>query len=369
MSHININKKVVGGALCVVLLSGVFGYVGASFSNSGSQTSDVTITQVTGKTDSSDSSVTDYSDIASKCGPSVVEISTESVSSGNSPFGQYVSEGAGSGIVFSSDGYIVTNYHVIEGASTIKVQTTDGTSYDASVVGGDEDSDLAVLKIDAEGLTAVTVGDSDSLEVGDAAIAIGNPLGELGGTVTTGIISALDREITIDDVTMTLLQTDAAINPGNSGGGLFDANGNLIGIVNAKESQTGVEGLGFAIPINDALDTIEEIIENGSVSSENKAALNVSLSDSTSSSSYYFNDSTEEGCYIVQIVEGGAADQAGLEANDRIVKFDGEEITSSSQVKSIISKHKVGDEVEIVVERDGKEVTKTVTLQSASLNE
>src|SRR5699024_342301 len=151
-------------------------------------------------------------------------------------FQQYVSSGAGSGVILTQDGYIVTNHHVIEDANSITVRTRSGDEYNASLVGSDEQSDLAVLKIDATGLTPAVLGDSTTLEVGELAIAIGNPLGELGGSVTSGIISALDREMTIDGQTMTLLQTDAAVNPGNSGGGLFNANGDLIGIVNAKSS-------------------------------------------------------------------------------------------------------------------------------------
>lgn len=355
-------SKLIPAAICIVLLSGVFGYTGASLATRSSSSSGVTVNQVSGKVNSS-SEINDYSDLASKCGPSVVEITTSSSSYYSNG---YVEQGAGSGVIISEDGYIVTNNHVIDGASTISVTTTDGTSYDASVIGADSDSDLAVIKIDASGLTPATYGDSDSLEVGDAVIAIGNPMGNLGGTVTSGIISALDRQVEVEGTTMNLLQTDAALSPGNSGGGLFDANGNLVGIVNAKESSTNAEGLGFAIPINGAIDVIEELISNGKVT--NKAALNVSLYDyNNESSNYYISDSdAKSGVYIVQIVEGGACDQAGLQQSDRIVKFDGEDIESSSDVKAILKKHDVGDKVEIVVERDGKEITKTVTLQEAS---
>ena len=163
--------------------------------------------------------------VVEQCANSVVEIQTESVTNGSNPFQQYVSSGAGSGVILTQDGYIVTNHHVIEDANSITVRTRSGDEYNASLVGSDEQSDLAVLKIDATGLTPAVLGDSTTLEVGDLAIAIGNPLGELGGSVTSGIISALDREMTIDGQTMTLLQTDAAVNPGNSGGGLFNANG------------------------------------------------------------------------------------------------------------------------------------------------
>ena len=351
--------------ICAIL-SLVIGFGGAMIamkittgSNSG-----VTIVQQSGNSSASNT-INDVSDIASKCGPSVVEIETEYVSSGNSMFGQYVSTGAGSGVIISEDGYIVTNNHVIEDATSILVRTTDGTEYDATLIGTDSQTDIAVIKINETGLVAATFGDSDSLEVGDGVVAIGNPLGELGGTVTTGIISALERQILVEDEIMTLLQTDAAINPGNSGGGLFDASGNLVGIVNAKESSTGIEGLGFAIPINSAIEVINELIENGAVT--NRPDLNVTLYDYTARSSYYYSrNSYESGCYIVQIVYGGAADEAGLQQNDRIVEFDGESISSSAQVKAILRKHAIGDTVDITVDREGEEISTTVTLQSSA---
>ena len=345
----------------IILLSGIVGF-GAGYAGSHlSNNANVTIQQQTNKSNSGTVQVSDVSDIVEKCKDSVVEITTESVSSGNSIFGQYVSQGAGSGVIISKDGYIVTNNHVVSGATSLKVTTTDGTEYDASVVGKDSQTDLAVIKVDANNLQAATLGDSDILQVGDPAIAIGNPLGELGGTVTTGIISATDRQITIDDETMTLLQTDAAINPGNSGGGLFNADGNLIGIVNAKESSTGIEGLGFAIPITPAQDIITELMENGSVTS--RPALNVSLYDYTSKNQGQYSKYAD-GCYIVQIVKNGAADKAGLKQNDRILSFDGEQIQSTSDVKNVLKKHKIGDTVKMVVERDSKKITVKITLQA-----
>lgn len=363
-------KQVIILVLVCAVLSGVLGFAGGYMATGLHNSSGLTVNQVTGTTKGS-SKANDVSSIASKAGPSVVEIKTEAASNGNSIYGQYISEGAGSGVIFSKDGYIVTNNHVVSDASSITVTTTDGKSYDATLVGADSDTDLAVLKIDASNLTPVTLGDSSKLEVGDVAVAIGNPLGELGGTVTEGIISALDRQITIDNTTMTLLQTDASISPGNSGGGLFDANGNLIGIVNAKyssssSSSTGsVEGIGFAIPINNITDVINELIKNGKVT--NRAALNVSLYDYTKdSSNYYLGKDQKEGCYIVQVVNNGAADKAGLKEGDRIVKIDGTSISSSSEAKAVIQKHKPNDKVEIVVERDGKEITKTVTLGSST---
>ena len=359
-TYVPVRNKIIT-TVGIILLSGVVGF-GAGYAGSHlSNNANVTIQQQTNKSNSGTVQVSDVSDIVEKCKDSVVEITTESVSSGNSIFGQYVSQGAGSGVIISKDGYIVTNNHVVSGATSLKVTTTDGTEYDASVVGKDSQTDLAVIKVDANNLQAATLGDRDNLQDGDPAIAIGNPLEAQGGTVTTGIISATDRQITIDDETMTLLQTDAAINPGNSGGGLFNADGNLIGIVNAKESSTGIEGLGFAIPITPAQDIITELMQNGSVTS--RPALNVSLYDYTSNNQGQYSK-YKDGCYIVQIVKNGAADKAGLKQNDRILSFDGEQIQSTSDVKNVLKKHKIGDTVKMVVERDSKKITVEITLQA-----
>ncbi len=212
--------------------------------------------------------------VADSASNSVVEIVTEAVT--KSQFMQdMVTEGAGSGVIVTTDGYIVTNNHVIEGASKITVTTKDGTSYEGTLVGTDSESDVALVKINATNLQPAVMGDSDALAVGQDAIAIGNPLGELGGTVTEGIISALDREITLDGETMNLLQTSAAINPGNSGGGLFNSDGELIGIVVAKSSGADVEGLGFAIPINDVKSVVESLQTDGYV--KGRASLGVTL--------------------------------------------------------------------------------------------
>ncbi len=290
--------------------------------------------------------------VVEQCANSVVEIQTESVTNGSNPFQQYVSSGAGSGVILTQDGYIVTNHHVIEDANSITVRTRSGDEYNASLVGSDEQSDLAVLKIDASGLTPAVLGDSTTLEVGDLAIAIGNPLGELGGSVTSGIISALDREMTIDGQTMTLLQTDAAVNPGNSGGGLFNANGDLIGIVNAKSSGENVEGIGFAIPISTATDIIDELIANGEVTSRPTLGVSLYNVEDEMTASQLGVDST--GVYIVQIVDGGAADNAGLRSGDRIVSVDGSEVSSASDVRAALNKHKIGESISITVERNGQ---------------
>ena len=290
--------------------------------------------------------------VVEQCANSVVEIQTESVTNGSNPFQQYVSSGAGSGVILTQDGYIVTNHHVIEDANSITVRTRSGDEYNASLVGFDEQSDLAVLKIDVTGLTPAVLGDSTTLEVGDLAIAIGNPLGELGGSVTSGIISALDREMTIDGQTMTLLQTDAAVNPGNSGGGLFNANGDLIGIVNAKSSGENVEGIGFAIPISTATDIIDELIANGEVTSRPTLGVSLYNVEDEMTASQLGVDST--GVYIVQIVDGGAADNAGLRSGDRIVSVDGSEVSSASDVRAALNKHKIGESISITVERNGQ---------------
>lgn len=299
----------------------------------------------------------DVKTVAQNCAPSVVEIKTEAVST-HSFFSNAISSGAGSGVILSTDGYIVTNHHVIEGANKVTVTTSEGKSYEAKLIGTDQTSDLAVIKIEAENLPAAIQGSSGSLVVGDTAIAIGNPLGELGGTVTNGIISALDREVTIDNETMHLLQTNAAINPGNSGGGLFNAKGELIGIVNAKSSGEDVEGLGFAIPIDRAKPIIENLMENGYV--KDRAALGVSLAASTNP-----YDSSET-VYIASLVKGGAAEQAGLKAGDQILKIDDTEITSVSQVKEIVTSHKAGEQIKVTVLRSHSIKEVNVVLQESS---
>ena len=348
-------KKLLSCVL-VVVLSGAFGFCGSLLANHFNQSSGINIQQYNGDYNGKIEAI-DVSDIAKKCLPTVVEIRTET--SAEIPFQQIVSEGAGSGVIVSKDGYIITNHHVIDHASNIHVLVSNGQSYQAKVLGADPQTDLAIIKIDATDLPTATVGDSTKLEAGDTAIAIGNPLGSLGGTVTTGIISALNRQIEIDGEIMTLLQTDAAINPGNSGGGLFDAHGNLIGIVNAKQAGD-VEGIGFAIPISDALPVLDDLAKHGHVT--NRPALNLSLSDFSSGSF----PGVKSGVYIVQIVPGGAADKAGLKEGDRIISIDGKDIPDSIEVEQIVKKHNVGDKLQILVDRNGKEIEKTVTLNEAN---
>jgi len=310
---------------------------------------------------------TDISSVVDKCANSVVEITIETQST---LYGYYTykAEGNGSGVIISNDGYILTNNHVISGASNIKVRLRDGTEYDATLIGKDSKTDIAIIKIDAKNLTPATLGNSDSLVVGELAVAIGNPLGQLGGTVTDGIISALEREIKLDNSTMNLIQTNAAINPGNSGGGLFNANGELIGIVVAKSSGVDVEGLGFAIPINDVKGVINDLLENGYAS--NRAFLGVSLRDASYSNnnggiwSMYsmFMQNISYGAAIDSIVEGSPAEKAGLKKDDIIVSVDNEVISSASDVTSKISTYNVGDKITIGIIRDNRTMNIDVTL-------
>ncbi len=297
--------------------------------------------------------------IAEKAAPSVVEIITESVQTGNT-MSQYISSGAGSGVIISENGYIITNNHVINGATKVTVTTTDGTAYDATIVGLDEDLDVALLKVDASDLTAANISSSENLVVGQDVVAIGNPLGQLGGTVTNGIISALDRSITIDDTTMNLLQTNAAINPGNSGGGLFDASGNLIGLVVAKYSDEEVEGLGFAIPIDDIVEVLDDLKNHGYVTG--RASLGVSLLDINSQQMAWMYRVNRLGVYVYSVVENSAADKAGLRSGDLLLTFNSADVESSDTVAEEMAKLSVGDVIEVKILRNNHEQTLSLTI-------
>lgn len=303
------------------------------------------------------------SGIVSHIEDSVVAITTEGVST-NPFYQQYVTQGAGSGVVLSADGYIVTNYHVISGANTVTVTLNDGTTYDATVVGYDEANDIAVVKVNATGLTPAVLGDSTALAVGDYVLAIGNPLGTLSGTVTDGIISALSRSITIDGNSMTLLQTSAAVNPGNSGGGLFNAAGELIGIVNAKSSSdssgNSIDNIGFAIPINSVKAIIDDLITKGYVSG--RIVLGVSLIEISDSRTAAYYGLDETGVYLQSVETGSLADLGGMKAGDRVVSFHGVKIGSNSDLTDALAACSVGDRVEVKVSRSGKEYTLSLTL-------
>ena len=303
-------------------------------------------------------------DIAAKAQPSVVEIvvEIEQTGYGFGFFGQqsYRSQAAGSGVIISDDGYIITNNHVIENALSINVTLYDGRTYSAEMIGTDEKTDIGVIKIDASNLPAAEIGDSALIQTGDTAIVIGNPLGTLGGTVTNGIVSATNREVTIDNETYELIQTDAAINSGNSGGGLFDGQGRLIGVVNSKDSGytssgTIIEGLGFAIPINTAMDVAEQLIEYGYVA--DRATLGVYIQVLTQPYGEY-----SEGLYITDVIKGSGAEAAGLKSYDKILSADGTKISSYQDLSNFLKKKKAGDTITLQIERDGHERSVDVTL-------
>ncbi len=298
---------------------------------------------------------------------SVVEITTSSVST-SIFMPQQVLSGAGSGVIITTDGYIVTNHHVINGASAIEVTLANGENHAAQLIASDAETDLAVIKIEATDLTAATFGDSSRLVVGQTVLAIGNPLGSLGGTVTEGIISALDREITVDEESMTLLQISAAVNPGNSGGGLFDEQGNLIGIVNAKVStdSTGdpIEGLGFAIPCNLVREVSGELIDHGYVSG--RVALGVTLINISDERTAMMYRVSKTGIYILQVESGSNAANAGLRSGDYLVSINDTKITSTDDVKQILESISPGDTLTITIERSGQERTVEVFMAEST---
>ena len=284
-------------------------------------------------------------------------------------FGQTSSSAvSGSGFIVSADGYILTNYHVIEyaykGNYAITVMLHDGTRYEASIVGVEDCNDIAVLKIDASGLDPVTFGDSDKLSVGDDVYAVGNPLGELEFSMTTGHVSALDRLITTDESSeaINMFQIDAAVNSGNSGGPVYNANGEVVGIVTAKYSDTGVEGLGFAIPINDAAKIANDLITKGYVTG--KAYMGVSIDERYNSMySQYYN--MPIGAFVKSVESGSCAESAGIQAGDIITRLGDVEITGYSDLKQAIKQYSAGDSAELELYRAGESRTLTVTFDEA----
>ena len=254
---------------------------------------------------------------------------------------ELVKQGSGSGIIISEDGYIVTNQHVIAEATEITIILNTGDEYVATVVGSDSKSDLAVLKINATGLTAAVLGDSSQVEVGDLAVAIGNPLGqELAGTVTSGVISAVNRKMTVDNRSYNLLQTDAAINPGNSGGALVNKYGEVIGINSIKMSETGVEGIGFAIAISEAKPIIDDLMNSGYVSG--RSLIGITITES------------RNGLTVYSVVEGSGAEKAGIKEGDLIVKADGKAVNTSEGLNEIRDTKKPGDYITLTVIRNGE---------------
>lgn len=286
---------------------------------------------------------------------------------------QTTSAAAGSGFILTEDGYILTNYHVVENSNSITVAMYNGDTYDATLIGYDESNDVAVLKVDAEGLSPVVLGDSDNLNVGDSVVAIGNPLGELTFSLTAGLVSAKDREVTLSNsLTMDLIQTDCAINSGNSGGALFNLYGEVIGITNAKyssssSSSASIDNIGFAIPINHVLPIVKSIIEKGYIS---KPYVGISVSDVNKQTQLY---GIPAGAAVQAVSDDSPAAEAGLQAGDVITSVNGTEITGSSDLVSLVSAAAIGDTLTMTVYRQGSTMELTVTVgeqvQSALANE
>lgn len=292
--------------------------------------------------------------VAQIAGPSVVGVSVSYLE--QSFFGSLEEgESEGSGIIYSEDGYIITNYHVIEDAlnsssATVKITLSNEEEYEAEIIGSDQVTDLALLKIEKDGLTAAKFGKSEKLNVGELAVAIGNPLGkEFAGSVTVGYISALNRTITSDGRTYNVIQTDAAINPGNSGGALVNAKGEVIGINTAKINDTSVEGLGFAIPSDDALTIIEELKVSGKIIRPYIGIYGIDLDEMTAK-----RNKLVEGVYVYQIYNGSPAQQAGIQKGDIIVEFDGKKITTRQELNDIKNSKKIGDTIKVKVYRLGE---------------
>ena len=372
------HSKLAKSAVALVLAAAmgfVGGFAGAQFGNGGHK---VVIQQVERSDSSAASDSVDAAadgttvssgmttaQVAKMVSPSVVVITTEQVVYSQwSWYGQsQVESGAGSGVIISSDGYILTCAHVVSGASNITVSIGD-KDYPATLVGEDTTSDIAVVKVDATGLTPATVGDSDNLKVGESVMAVGNPLGELGGTVTSGIVSALNRSVSIQGSssvnTMSLIQMDASVSPGNSGGGLFNMNGELVGVVNAKSSDSDAEGLGFAIPINDAMKVAQDLLENGYVTGRPYMGITyLAVTDAQTAQQLGVN---AYGIYVADVVKGGPADKAGMKVGDRIVSIDGTEVAQKTDLGTIIQQHSAGDTLSITVARGGQMQTVSLTL-------
>lgn len=269
-------------------------------------------------------------------------------------------EGTGSGVIFDANGYIATNNHVVQDAQEIVIALPDGRTLPGKVLGTDPVTDLAVVKIEASDLTAANFGDSDSIAVGEPAIAIGNPLGlEFSGSVTAGVISALNRSIEISDRRFKLIQTDAAINPGNSGGALVNADGMVIGINSAKIAAAGVEGIGFAIPINSARPILQSLIDKGRVV---RAYLGIGLLDKNLVAQYGYDINLDKGVYVARIDKNGPAAKAGIAEGDVIVSVGGTEISNVADLRTIIDSQQVGSVIAIGIIRNGTPVTANVTL-------
>ena len=379
-------KRVARSAVALVLAAAMGfagGFVGAKFGGSGK----VVIQQVapSSTADSasgSDSSITAASSsgssltteqVADLVSPSVVVITTEQVVYSQwSWYGQnQVESGAGSGVIISSDGYILTCAHVVDGASNITVTIGD-KDYTATLVGEDTTSDIAVIKIEASGLQAVALGDSEKLNVGDRVLAIGNPLGDLTFSMSGGMVSSVNRTINVDGTPFNMIQTDTSINPGNSGGPLLNSYGEVVGIVSAKYSSYGssgesVEGLGFAIPINDVISMIQDIMTNGYVS--NKAYLGATIGTLTSGMAQQYRYDISQGAFVYSVEDGSPAAAAGLQLGDVITAIDGTEITSLEDLTAAKKGYAAGDTSTLTIYRQGETMTLEMTWGAVSADQ
>lgn len=362
--------RVVALILSCAVISAACGFGGAILAQNGSRTGKTTVQQsnrtaatvnvkkVDGQTLMSPAEV--YASTVN----SVVSINCSAVST--NIFGQQTeSASSGSGFIYTADGYIVTNQHVVANASSINVTLYNGDTYPATLVGSDSDYDVAVLKIDAKDLPAVTLGSSTDVNVGDTVMAIGNPLGELTFSMSQGIVSCVNRAINVEGTPFNMIQVDASINPGNSGGPLMNLYGEVVGIVSAKYSSyanTTVEGLGFAIPINDVQSIIKDIMENGSVG--NKAYMAITAGTMTQQMAAQYKINATEGVFVYSVEDGGAGDKAGLKLGDVITKLNDTQITSMEDLSAAKKGFKAGDTVTLTVLRDGKEITTQLTFDA-----
>ena len=354
--------------LGVAAIAGSLLLSGCSSSSDSSATSSATSSAATTQNAAppSDARNTPIVQAAKKIGPSVVGITNKAVTRDWFNRQVEVDQGTGSGVIFRKDGYIVTNNHVVKGAKDITVALADGRTLQATLVGTDPYTDLAVIKVDADDLPAAEFGDSDGIMVGEPAIAIGNPMGlEFQGSVTAGVISALNRTLNIGDNRVKLLQTDAAINPGNSGGALVNADGQVIGINSAKLAAAGVEGMGFAIPINTVKPIIDELISKGHV---DYPYIGVGVLDKQTAAQAGYALNIDAGIIVMQVDPNSPAASVGIQPKDIILKADGKETNKTSDLLAAISEHKIGDTMTLTISRGDQTADVNITLAQMPSN-
>ena len=360
--------KVTALVLACAVVGGAAGYGGASLANSGSneaaiqesgrKPATVQIKTVNGLTKM------DPNEVYASTVNSTVSINCSATST--NVFGQTTqSASSGSGFIITQDGYVVTNHHVVAGASSIKVTLYNGDTYDAALIGSDSDYDVAVLKINAEGLQPVTLGDSADVNVGDYVLAIGNPLGELTFSMSQGIVSSCNRAINVDGTPFNMIQVDCSINPGNSGGPLMNLYGEVVGIVSAKYSSysnTAVEGLGFAIPIGDVQAIIKDIMENGQITDKHSFGITAGTMTQQMAAQYQIDQTS--GVFVYSVNKGGAGEKAGLQMGDVITKVDGTDISSMEDLTAVKKNHRAGDTVTVTYYRGGESHTTQLTFDA-----